>query len=627
MNKYLLIILSLLIVGCSKSKVELNPEPTPQKKHQVTGFVEKGPFIQGSKVTLIELDNNLVPTGKTYETTTTNDMGAFEFKDIVLNSDYAKFSIDGFYFDEVRNTLSTSRIILTAISKLSETAKVNVNLLTHLESNRIVKLVKTDKLDFAVAKKQATTELMNGLNIVYNYDLATEEVSLADGSQNAAILLAISAVMLNNPNHTDANFSEYLSKISTQLENTGTLDNALKATFKTYASSINGERIKANLIARYKTLGKDVNILDDLKSIFGALGDPIFSPETSESAIFSAGTAILENYGQFIEKYDIYDALYAPNKTHTSLNNSYSQLYNHTADANNPEVYNLWLQAYKTITSINSIMRISEGHSSPKVEEMRKGISIIRSHIYYLLTDTWGNVPVLNPVSTSPEPAPKSQSKEDIHIQNIAEMNKLLASENLSTPLNSILGNMTALGFGVLIKYEMQTGQYAAAKQNLAKLENVGLFKLATPQNIYVKSTDNETYVGTYLGPAFQSPAFIAIAKKGEYPSIMRATEAVLLLAEAEMQLGNLTVAASYLNKVRARNSKPAIAQSTKEELIKFLLEEYKEDLGKEGVYLSALKRLGKAETTLGIPAFRKILPIPQTEMNLNPFIVQNPGY
>lgn len=628
MNKYLLIILSLLILGCSKSKVEPSPEPTPQKKHQVTGFVEKGPFLQGSKVTLIELDNNLVPTGKTYETTTTNDMGAFEFKDIVLSSDYAKFSIDGFYFDEVRNTLSTSRIILTSIAKIGEIAKVNVNLLTHLESNRIVKLVKTDKLDFAIAKKQATTELLAGLDIKQNLTKETDELSLTDGTKDAAVLMAISAVMLNNPIHTDAGLSEYLSKISTQLENTGTLDESTKTTFKSYASRIDPERIKANLIARYKTLGKEVNVLDDLKSIIGAIDVPVIVPELNEAEIITFATAVLNRYALFIEKYDIYDALYAPNKTHSGLSNSYTQFYNHGVSVQNLEVYNLWVQAYQTLAAANEVMKKTENQSSAKIQELRKGMTILRAHVYYLLTDTWGNVPVPK-FDILIEPIPKPQAKEETRTENIAALNALLASESLSTPLNSTLGNMTALGFGLLAKYEMLTGQYASAKQHLAKLENAGLFKLALPGNKFVNSTDNETLAGydTNSGPAFASPAFVSIAKKGAYPSIMRATEIVLLQAEAEMQLGNLTAAASYLNKVRARNSKSAIAQSTKEDLIKFLLEEYKEDLGMEGVYFSALKRLGKAESILGIPAYKTLLPFPFEELKYNYLIAQNPGY
>ena len=78
---------------------------------------------------------------------------------------------------------------------------------------------------------------------------------------------------------------------------------------------------------------------------------------------------------------------------------------------------------------------------------------------------------------------------------------------------------------------------------------------------------------------------------------------------------------------MRVRNGKSTIAQSTKVELIKFILEEYKEDLGMEGGYFSALKRLGKVETILGIPAYKMLLPFPFDELKYIYLIVQNSGY
>jgi hypothetical protein len=56
-------------------------------------------------------------------------------------------------------------------------------------------------------------------------------------------------------------------------------------------------------------------------------------------------------------------------------------------------------------------------------------------------------------------------------------------------------------------------------------------------------------------------------------------------------------------------------------------LDEYKEDLGMEGLYFPALKRLGKAESVLNIQSTKKLMPIPLTEINLNPNAKQNPGY
>ena len=80
MNKLLLlIVISLFMFSSCKKSEKSGPINT-----QISGLVEKGPFVSGSKVTLIELDKDLNPTGKTYETETQNDEGFFELKNVEL---------------------------------------------------------------------------------------------------------------------------------------------------------------------------------------------------------------------------------------------------------------------------------------------------------------------------------------------------------------------------------------------------------------------------------------------------------------------------------------------------------------------------------------------------------------
>lgn len=71
MKKILLIVIGMLVFGCSKDKETAKPGAETVKKEKINGFIEKGPFILGSKVTLIDLDNDINPKGKIYETHTT----------------------------------------------------------------------------------------------------------------------------------------------------------------------------------------------------------------------------------------------------------------------------------------------------------------------------------------------------------------------------------------------------------------------------------------------------------------------------------------------------------------------------------------------------------------------------
>ncbi|HRQ71206.1 MAG TPA: hypothetical protein PLW78_12985, partial [bacterium] len=52
------------------------------EKDKITGFVQKGPFINGTSISLFELDENLVQTGKIYNTQITKNDGIFELADV-----------------------------------------------------------------------------------------------------------------------------------------------------------------------------------------------------------------------------------------------------------------------------------------------------------------------------------------------------------------------------------------------------------------------------------------------------------------------------------------------------------------------------------------------------------------
>ena len=77
--------------------------PKDIEKTNVQGIIEKGPFVQGSKVTLYELNADLSQTGKSFKTQTNSDLGAFSFgTPIQLSSQYIELETSGYknYLDE-----------------------------------------------------------------------------------------------------------------------------------------------------------------------------------------------------------------------------------------------------------------------------------------------------------------------------------------------------------------------------------------------------------------------------------------------------------------------------------------------------------------------------------------------
>ena len=76
--KFLTIICVLLLSLSSCDEVKV----TAVTKEVFNGYVQKGPYINGSSVVISELDGSLNQTGRVYSTVITGNSGAFEQKQI-----------------------------------------------------------------------------------------------------------------------------------------------------------------------------------------------------------------------------------------------------------------------------------------------------------------------------------------------------------------------------------------------------------------------------------------------------------------------------------------------------------------------------------------------------------------
>ena len=129
----------------------------------ISGAISKGSFLTGSTLTFYELNNSLSQTGKSYNTDITDDFGTFSLNVEELTQDFARVVGEGFYWNEVTNETTQEKLTLNAIAEVKE--NINVNILTHLEYQRVIELVKNQGKSFNDAKKQALTEVLSSLGI------------------------------------------------------------------------------------------------------------------------------------------------------------------------------------------------------------------------------------------------------------------------------------------------------------------------------------------------------------------------------------------------------------------------------------------------------------------------------
>ena len=185
----------------------------------VSGVSQKGPFVNGSSVSVQELDGEtLAQTGLGFEGKIKNDLGEFSVKVKKLESQYALLKANGFYRNEVTGDKSNSPVTLYALTDLSNRDEVNVNLLTHLAYERTLYLATEESLSVAKAKKQAEKEVLGSFGIEVDIDVA-EDLSIFGDDDQSAALLAVSILMQGELNEAD--FSERLANYAADIESDG----------------------------------------------------------------------------------------------------------------------------------------------------------------------------------------------------------------------------------------------------------------------------------------------------------------------------------------------------------------------------------------------------------------------
>ena len=158
-----LLLLHILILFTTSCESDENGNKLSFEK--LNGYVQKGPYLNGTAVTIFELSSDLSPTGKNFTTQILDNKGTFELKNVELTSNYVILEADGFYFNEVKNINSSAQLTLFALSDLTNKISLNINVLSSLEKSRVEYLI-SNGIDFSSAKKQAQSEILSILGVL-----------------------------------------------------------------------------------------------------------------------------------------------------------------------------------------------------------------------------------------------------------------------------------------------------------------------------------------------------------------------------------------------------------------------------------------------------------------------------
>jgi len=230
-------------------------------KTDVSGSAQKGPFSNGTQISISELDASLIQTGRTFSTTMSDDGGSYSVRGVQLSTPYARVEVNGFYFDEVRGQLSSSPLSIFSYVDLSQRSTGNINLLGHLEATRLEHLVADEGVSFGAAKERAHREVLQMFQLDPDAVGSAEDLDISKAGDGNAALFAIS-VMLQGT-RTVAELSELLSNIQSDLRNDGTLDDAENGSaLMAGATTVDLANARENLAKRFETLGVDAAVPD-----------------------------------------------------------------------------------------------------------------------------------------------------------------------------------------------------------------------------------------------------------------------------------------------------------------------------------------------------------------------------
>lgn len=272
----------------------------------INGSITKGSYLPGSNISFYELDDkDLRQTGKDYFSIVDNAYGEYELNIDDIDDDIALAVANGYYWDEVRNQVSDGELDLVGIFEWS--SELNINVLSHLESERVKYLIQNDLIGgrrskrFGKAKKQALNEVLAAFGINQEYTLS-EDFSFFSTDNKAKILLAISSVL--QADRDTYEIASLLAQLRVDIKEDGTIDDEdLREEIGSRLCILDIEQIAANVHQQlgeaFPNLEEDSLVsgfLDDIKAEFsGYECDPKVNPGPNVISIGLITEAIDEN--------------------------------------------------------------------------------------------------------------------------------------------------------------------------------------------------------------------------------------------------------------------------------------------------------------------------------------------
>ncbi|MFC0318665.1 MULTISPECIES: RagB/SusD family nutrient uptake outer membrane protein [Olivibacter] len=407
------------------------------------------------------------------------------------------------------------------------------------------------------------------------------------------------------------------------------------------------------------------------------IGSNVYNDKQTVDAVFSGIYSDLSSISHTLNaEMQIATSLTAKEITFAASDQQLIDFLNNSIQINNSIITNLWTNTYSTIYSLNAViegLNDSNSLSEPVKQNFIGEAKFLRGFCYYFLTNLYGDVPLISGTDYEKNAIEPRTDSKLIYEQIISDLEDAIGALNkdYSNP-ERIRPNYFA-ACALLAKVNLLLENWEKAQQFSDIIIESNLYQLEYPETIFLKNSKEtiwqlmpvtpsyNTNIGRILVPPSLTNEAIPdyyftdetiqsfsgddlrltswIGKKEiksqtyyfpykykiqrsenltEYLVVFRLAEQYLIRAESRLKMGNIKGSINDINTIRKRAGLSDLAQDN-ENLINEIDKERKNELFLEwcNVWIN-LKQKGKIEM---------LWPIPQSQIESNPFLTQNPGY
>jgi len=386
-----------------------------------------------------------------------------------------------------------------------------------------------------------------------------------------------------------------------------------------------------------------------------------------------------------------YCAALSADELSTIISSDVQQFYSYNLTPVNTEITNLWGSPYQSIYQVNAVLggiTNNKALSASFQKQITGEMEVVRALYYFNMVNLFGGVPLVTTTSYAATDRLPRSAATAIYAQVKADLadarKKLTATYPSSGHIRPNLYTAVAL----LAKVNLYQQNWQSAYNEADSVIRLGGYNLEPNLNnvfldgsveaiwqlpangLYSVYTDAANFQPQYQGanPNFLvTPFLLSAFETGDqrlqdwigstsvnnqtlyYPNkyknisptatpledqmILRLGELYLVRAEAAAHLNNLTQALADVNTIRARAGLGAVNATSQTAALSAVMHERQVELCCEwGNRWYDLKRTGTAATVLGsektgFTANAELYPLPQTQIQLDNNLTQNPGY